>query len=125
MFVATLGVIFSLAIGWWLVYPRTEYAPGFSQRKFRKINIGMSKEVLRALVGEPLSKTERIAMNPPQPPLDYTTARWELWKYSVDRKGGPPDEGYRVRWVSLSNDVVVTTHTILAMRRGKWLWAGL
>src|SRR5687767_14599722 len=97
MFVATGAAILLLAVTYGLAYPKTEYAPGFSEAKFRQIRSGMNSNEVRQLVGKPLWR--------------YTTGPVSVWVYSQDKRGGSLDLGYRSCFLMMTNGVLATTYT--------------
>jgi len=68
----------------------TEYAPGYSDKAFRKLRIGMSTGDVVALLGPPLEKGQ-------------FTASKETWRWSRS----PGDRSYRIRVVIVEADRVV------------------
>jgi hypothetical protein len=94
MFIATGAVILLLAVVFWLAYPLTTYAPGYTRAGFRKIRVGMSAQEVRQLVGEPFSRLETRPLN-------------TVWVYSRDAEGRFLDLGFQDCWVLISNNVVL------------------
>ena len=86
-----LGVLFLNA------YPRTEYAEGFSEARYRQIRAGMTVEEVRRILGEPLST---------EPAPTWGRAPYVEWRYSRDRKGGPLDLGWWWRSLEVTNNIV-------------------
>ena len=85
---AAIVVVYG-AIVCWVMWPRTIYATGFSERGFAKIRPGMNASEARQLAGEPI----------------YIQSTY--WQYS--RPGGSvlPEFRWNVRALIVSNDVVI------------------
>jgi hypothetical protein len=131
MFIASAAAFFCLAVLFSLAYPRTKYAFDYAEAKFNRIVPGMSERQVRQLVGRPLETRERggrVCTIGYWPSADDPGLAWlypsreETWSYTVDMKGGPLDQGYRVRTVCLSNDVVVRVEKALVWQ--SWVWKG-
>ena len=130
--IASIVAILFVALLFWAAYPRTQYAPGFSEAKFRKVTVGMSAKRLTELLGKPITSTGKILEGGPvlyisnekHPPaqLQPLPTRFEVRKYSVDEIGSPLDKGYFARTVCLSNGVVVSVEKSLVW--GKSVWNG-
>jgi len=96
MFIATGAVILLVALLYAAAYPRTKYAPGYSEAAFRGIRAGMTTNEVRNILGEPLyedgivSRTNRT-----------------LLAYSEDGNRGPLGLGWRQRAVEVVNGIVV------------------
>lgn len=93
-----LIVLFALS-GWGFegycyFYPSigTQFAPGFSEEAFSKVQPGMSCTQVSNLLGAPLINTE--------------TRGVDEWYYSLDKASGP-DFAWLVRIVESTNGVVV------------------
>ena len=92
------GVIVAIGAVWyWYIFLSTQYAPGYSDSKFRRVTLGMREDELIRVVGKPLS----IHTN--------ATDGWIYWFYTKDRHLGigPWDAFWRQRWLATSNGVVV------------------
>ena len=71
---------------------RTEYAPAYSENKFKSVDKGMSKDDVRASLGEPLGREI------------YTNGVYrEYWRYTK----GPPDSSYWSRVITFDQRGIV------------------
>ena len=108
MLIATGAAILLLSLLFGLAYPRTKYAPGFSEAKFRQIRIGMSTGEVVRILGGPLY-------------ISYGGQNTEYWPYSDDVEGGRMDIGYFSKDLWISNDVVVHKASELQwFPEGRW-----
>ena len=98
MFIATGAVMLALAVLYGLAYPKTKYAPGYSEAKFRQIRVGMGADEVRKLIGEPLKIV----------PIPVWGRQGSLtsWEYSIDDRGALMDLGWQLRRVNLTNNIV-------------------
>ncbi|WP_028582186.1 hypothetical protein [Desulfogranum japonicum] len=74
----------------------TVYSEGYSEKKYKSIDLGMSKEKVLKILGKPL----------------YTNEKWEA-KKSEDRwwyTKSPGDTHYRIREIRFSNNQVTEKH---------------
>ena len=87
---ATLGLvalILLVIVGWFLLYRDTSvYAPGFTQRAFDQVRLGMTQSEVRQLLGEPLG------------------VRGRAWYYSDPSNYGV----YHAKIVVFSEDLLVS-----------------
>jgi outer membrane protein assembly factor BamE (lipoprotein component of BamABCDE complex) len=67
---------------------RTTFAPGFTEEKFDRVQLGMSEAEVVEILGEPLEK-------------DGSTKIY--WRYS----GGPPDANFWFRVITFQNGRVI------------------
>jgi hypothetical protein len=87
----------------------TVYAPGYSDRAFRQVEIGMSQQEVLSLLGEPISPFRLTG----EPLMDWSRAfpaEW-CWEYSHS----PSDSDFRIRCVYIENGKVV------GKRAGYWV----
>ena len=98
MFIATGAAFLVLAVVFWLSFPLTTYAPGYTRAGFRKIRVGMKGDEVVQLVGEPFSPR----VGEPQ---------GQAWFYSRDAEGNFLHVlGFRESWLVLSNNVVIRVY---------------
>ena len=83
----------------------TVYAPGFTDAGFERVQVGMTREDVRAQIGEPLDKDFRSVNRLRHP--GYQARGDEVWTYTRD--GGCPwsDWAWLSREVLFSNGRVV------------------
>jgi len=131
MFIASVVALLLVALLFWMAYPRTKYAPEFSEAKFKKVTAGMSAKRLTELLGKPITSTGKtLTFDPPlyispeneRPQVQRLPALIEERRYSVDEIGSSLDKGYRARTVCLSNGVVMRVERSLVW--GRWVWKG-
>lgn len=86
----------------------TQYAPKYSERRFRRIRVGQPKTEVLSALGEPLSKRfveegYRAWMHEFSPHSPMPENRTERWEYAT--AGDSYD--YRIRAIEFQNDLVV------------------
>ncbi len=78
-------------------YIDTIFAKNFSWDKFNKVEIGMTQEQVRTILGEPLDKTNHDRNNP----------SYNCWKYSTDGKLWPyADFSYYLTQICFKEGIV-------------------
>jgi len=97
-FVAAGTVILLLALLFGGAYPRTEYAPGYSDGGFKRVKVGMPVKQVYELIGAPLMDLGSWAMQ---------TNAYDVFWYSHDATVRPFDVGWHQRIVVVSNNVVI------------------
>ena len=97
MFIASVVAFLLLALVFAAVYPRTEYAPGYTRAAFRQVRVGMTTNEVRKLLGEPLRESADSLVK--ADPI--------LLIYSSDEEGGPFDLGWYGCGLLVSNGIVV------------------
>ena len=102
MLIATT-VILLLALLYAAAYPRTKYAPRYSQTGFRSIKEGMTTNEVRKIIGDPLfvhgGQLSEVA-----------------WEYSLDDRSGPLDLGCHSRTVFSVGGVVTGKSEVFVWR---------
>lgn len=88
---ATAAIALLIAFGRWLIFDAgTVYAPGFNQAKFESIQLGMTPDQVRAILGPPLHD------------IEWDTVR-RNWTYTEQITA---TSNYHRRWVFFENDQV-------------------
>jgi len=82
----------------------TEYASGYCDKAFRKLNRGMSSSEVRALLGAPLSKWDLASR---RELAGDEFAEMEAWVYSRSKNDGD----YRIRTVHFNSGKVTRVYS--------------
>ena len=83
-------------------YPsiETSYAPGFSEKKFRRISAGMTTNEVEMILGKPI--------------YILPLTECELWEYSCERSLPFVDFAWLRREVTVSNGLVISVNSSVA-----------
>lgn len=101
-------VLAGISEGYCIIWPSigTRFAPAFSESGFGRIQPGMTREEVHAILGEPLGKG---FVRPAPPGMAIWQRGDETWQYAQDSSARGGDWAWLSREVSFRNGVVVQT----------------